>query len=197
MSEGIFDIAKLAAKYHEGQTRKYTGEPYINHPARVAARFMTMDFNFVESLEACIVCAFLHDVLEDCDVTSEQLLDDISYICDFDLPGVDPFDVVATIEYLTNPSKEHSHLPRAERKKMDREHLAKAPNMVKLIKIVDRIDNLRDLKSNCPDEKFVKKYFRESLMMYREVFEKETDAELEQELYKLLGTVLDKEEMEA
>ncbi len=45
----------IATKAHEGVTRDITGEPYINHPKRVADRV---------NGELKIV-AWLHDVLED------------------------------------------------------------------------------------------------------------------------------------
>lgn len=53
---------------HQGQVRKYTGEPYINHCESVAAR--------VYALGGCpsmISAAWLHDTLEDTDVTREQI----------------------------------------------------------------------------------------------------------------------------
>ena len=48
---------RIATEAHEGQTRR-GGEPYINHPVRVAELFPE------GSLERSI--AYLHDVLEDC-----------------------------------------------------------------------------------------------------------------------------------
>jgi len=31
------EVDKLAEKAHAGQTRKFSGEPYIEHPRRIAA----------------------------------------------------------------------------------------------------------------------------------------------------------------
>jgi len=62
MINRCLQIAELA---HDGQYRKFTKEPYINHPIRVSNNFNT------EYLK-CI--ALLHDVLEDSDFTSEDLL---------------------------------------------------------------------------------------------------------------------------
>ena len=64
MSELLERAIKLAQKYHEGQFDK-GGSPYIEHPLRV--------MKGVESIEEKIV-AVLHDVLEDCDVSKEQLI---------------------------------------------------------------------------------------------------------------------------
>lgn len=55
---------KLAEKYHEGQFDK-GGHPYVEHPLRV--------MDGVESTDEKVV-AVLHDVLEDCDVSREQLI---------------------------------------------------------------------------------------------------------------------------
>ena len=58
----------IATIAHKGQTDK-TGAPYITHAARVASRFDPA----VRPLKHC--AAWLHDVLEDTDVTFEDLRD--------------------------------------------------------------------------------------------------------------------------
>lgn len=58
----------LAAKAHEGIVRK-SGEPYLIHPlevARIVAREMELD-------STSIICALLHDVVEDTDYTLEDI----------------------------------------------------------------------------------------------------------------------------
>ena len=64
MKELLNNAIKLAEKYHEGQVDK-GGEPYIGHPLRV--------MEGVETSEEKVL-AVLHDVLEDCDVSAEQLI---------------------------------------------------------------------------------------------------------------------------
>lgn len=66
MEELLNKAIKLAEKYHEGQVDK-GGEPYIGHPLRV--------MKGVESFEEKIL-AVLHDVLEDCNVPAEQLIEE-------------------------------------------------------------------------------------------------------------------------
>jgi len=56
---------EIATEAHRGQTDR-AGQPYILHPAAVAAN--------VETTEQKIV-AYLHDVIEDTDITAEYLLD--------------------------------------------------------------------------------------------------------------------------
>jgi (p)ppGpp synthase/HD superfamily hydrolase len=55
---------ELCKKFHAGQTRRGTGEPYHNHPIRVA--------NAVD--DELKPAALLHDVVEDCEVTIEDLI---------------------------------------------------------------------------------------------------------------------------
>ena len=63
--EVAFSIAKKA---HNGQVDK-AGEPYINHPARVClSRWCLGD-------EDRTVVALLHDVLEDSEITAQELID--------------------------------------------------------------------------------------------------------------------------
>ena len=64
MDELLERAIKLAEKYHEGQFDK-GGSPYIEHPLRV--------MEGVESLEEKIL-AVLHDVLEDCQVSKDELI---------------------------------------------------------------------------------------------------------------------------
>ena len=56
---------EIAAKAHKGQVDK-SGKDYINHPRRVAERLL----NEPEDVQ---VVAWLHDVVEDTDVTMEEL----------------------------------------------------------------------------------------------------------------------------
>ena len=59
-----YNFAKLK---HDGQFRK-SGEPYIIHPMNVALILTTIYADY-ETISA----GFLHDVLEDCDCTSEEM----------------------------------------------------------------------------------------------------------------------------
>ena len=57
---------EIAAKAHAGQVDK-GGKPYIMHPLRVLLNFCETES------EAVKICAILHDVVEDTDVTFEVL----------------------------------------------------------------------------------------------------------------------------
>ena len=57
----------IARKAHLGQTDK-VGADYILHPERVASHVLTLGGD-----DSALAAAWLHDVLEDCDVTAEDL----------------------------------------------------------------------------------------------------------------------------
>ena len=62
----------LAAKAHQGQKRS-SGEDYIIHPLNVAATLIKLHLDMDS-----IMAGLLHDTLEDCEITPEQLESEIS-----------------------------------------------------------------------------------------------------------------------
>ncbi len=138
----IILAAQHAELCHRGQVRKYTGRPYIEHPARVAGRVMTLAY--VD--DDVVAAAWMHDILEDCKGAI--------------IPAIFSPRCYGMIAALTNPSKDHPLLNRDERKQMDRDHLRNVEPWVKIIKLIDRIDNLHDLRF-CGDG-FKYQYARES-----------------------------------
>ena len=66
---------KLSKQWHEGQTDK-AGKPYWTHPARVAENLLSwpgFEHLSSEDQESAVCAAYLHDTIEDCGVTPEQL----------------------------------------------------------------------------------------------------------------------------
>src|SRR5690606_27527296 len=63
----IMDAYEFAKEKHEGQFRK-SKDPYIQHPLEVA--YMLAE---IQSSPITIAAGLLHDVLEDTDVTKEDL----------------------------------------------------------------------------------------------------------------------------
>ncbi len=142
----IVEAAQFAARAHAGQKRKYNGLPFIVHPARVGGRAAVLEAVGEET----VMAAYLHDVVEDTEVTLEEIR----------LQFGDR--VAGLVQELTNPSK-GVKAPRAERKRIDREHLIGVSREAKRIKLLDRIDNLSEL-SGAPQD-FVKLYLEESRML--------------------------------
>ena len=59
----------FAAEAHEGQTRKKSEVPYIYHPLNLACHALAMNIADDEVIAACL----LHDVIEDCGKTANEL----------------------------------------------------------------------------------------------------------------------------
>jgi (p)ppGpp synthase/HD superfamily hydrolase len=136
------EFAKVA---HAGQLRKFTHEPYIIHPLRVAHRLC----EFTTDTEI-ISAAILHDVVED---TSFSLAD---IERDFGAR------ISRLVDELTDPSMPEDGT-RAVRKKIDREHTAKASPAAKSIKLADRLDNLSDILEHAPG--FATVYLEETRLL--------------------------------
>lgn len=79
----------IARKAHRGQTDK-AGADYILHPQRVAGHVRTLGGD-----DCAVAAAWLHDVLEDCDVTAEDLA----------AAGI-PEQVIITVQAVTKRSHE-------------------------------------------------------------------------------------------
>jgi len=133
MTENIAQAVEFATQAHEGQVRKYTGEPYITHPLAVADIVRTVDGH----TEEMIVAAILHDTVEDCDVT----------IQDIELNFGD--DVAFLVHHLTEISAGSGAI-RAIRKAMDAEHYAQGDWRSQTIKIADLIHNTGSIKKHAP-----------------------------------------------
>lgn len=141
----ILKAAAFARQAHDGQRRKYNDRPYIQHPARVAGRVAARP----QATEV-MAAAFLHDVVED----TPRTLDEVS-------AEFGP-EVARLVDELTNPSK-GSKAPRRERKQTDRDHLAVVSVEAKVIKLLDRIDNLQEM-GDAPSN-FRRKYCEESRLL--------------------------------
>jgi hypothetical protein len=125
----IQHAGQMARRAHEGQTRKYGRGPYIQHPFRVGlATFLATDGN-AEATAA----ALLHDTVEDTALTLAEIEARLGA------------GVAGLVRELTNIRKPGPRVPRADRKRQDRERLAAASDTARLIKALDRTDNLRDL----------------------------------------------------
>ncbi|MEI8270094.1 MAG: HD domain-containing protein [bacterium] len=154
-------VLQFAIEAHKGQVRKYSGLPYVSHPVDV--RNLLVSYLAIKGENGSLVldskysdiesASYLHDVLEDCPNITEK-----------DIENISNKNVLKIVKELTNPSK-GIKAPRAERKKMDRDHLSVVSWEAKLIKLCDRICNLRDFKRECKDEKFLNLYADESRLL--------------------------------
>jgi (p)ppGpp synthase/HD superfamily hydrolase len=135
-------VYATAAHAAVGQKRKYTGDPYITHPQRVAGLVDSVSNSTPEMVGA----AWLHDVVEDTDCT----LTDIQRM----FGGT----VGDYVNWLTDVSKAVNG-NRVYRKTYERNRLKNAPPQVKTIKLADLIDNAGSIQKHDPE--FAKVYMAE------------------------------------
>lgn len=141
MSDMVSRAKALATSAHEGQSRKYTGEPYVVHPIEVAEIVAS-----VPHTEAMLAAALMHDIVEDTALTLA------------DLRSMFPQEVVDLVDQLTDVSKPGDGNRRV-RKEMDRQHTAQASAAAKTIKLADLISNTRSIVAHDPG--FAKVYMSE------------------------------------
>jgi GTP pyrophosphokinase/guanosine-3',5'-bis(diphosphate) 3'-pyrophosphohydrolase len=141
--ELVSKAMKLACEAHEGQKRKVSGEPYIVHPERVAE----MVRPYVD--EAGQAAAWLHDVLED---TKKR-------------PYGFPLRVFQIVHLLTR-RKSKKDKDRNETKEDYIRRVMKAGDITAaIIKVADRIDNLRD-GADKMGPRWLKKYLISSRLIH-------------------------------
>ena len=143
-----------AAHAAVSQRRKYTDEPYIVHPIRVAG--IVAKFGGTDEM---IAAAYLHDVVEDTGVSIEDILDMFGSV------------VAVIVDGLTDVSKPEDG-NRAVRKAMDRQHSADATWAAQFVKCADIIDNASDIGDNDPSFNIV---YRKEMVALLEVLDKVKD----------------------
>jgi (p)ppGpp synthase/HD superfamily hydrolase len=121
----VSEAAELAARRHTGMARKGRGnEPYVNHLAEVAnlLAFAT------DGADAELVAAgWLHDTIEDTDITREALAEKFGE------------RVAAVVVEVTD----NMSLPKDQRRQKQIEDAPHKSPGAKLIKIADKISNIR------------------------------------------------------
>lgn len=127
----ILRAAHFAAQRHSTQRRKdAAASPYINHPLALAA-MLAEEGGVTDSVT--IVAALLHDVIEDTVTTPDEVHEHF---------GGEVASVVAEVT-------DDKNLPPAVRKRLQIEKASSKSERAKLVKLADKIANLRDLAS-CP-----------------------------------------------
>lgn len=123
----------LAAQWHARQRRKGDAEePYVNHLTEVAHLVAEAtdggDINLV-------VAAVLHDAIEDAEITAEQIEAEF---------GQD-------VALLVMAASDDKSLDYAERKRRQVESMPHKTPRAKVLKLADKVANLRSLAASPPD----------------------------------------------
>jgi len=125
--EIVIRAAAFAAHKHRDQRRKDAGAtPYINHPLGLA-RILTAEGGVTDVATIC--AALLHDTIEDTETTPAELEAQFGA------------EVRAIVEEVTDDKR----LPKSERKRLQIEHAPHISDKAKLVKLADKISNLRDV----------------------------------------------------
>ena len=128
----IFKALDFAARKHRDQRRKdLEASPYINHPITL----VNLLWNTAGvSDPAVMVAALLHDTVEDTETTFAELRQEFG----------------AEVEQLVREVTDDKSLPKQERKQYQVEHVAHLSQKAKLVKLADKISNLRDIMASPP-----------------------------------------------
>ena len=127
--ESVRQAYRFADEAHLGQLRK-NGDPYITHPIAVAAQCAEWKLD-----AQALMAALMHDAIEDCGVTKEELVQR------FGAPVADLVDGLTKLERLEFDTREQNQAE-SFRKML----LAMAKDVrVILIKLADRTHNMRTM----------------------------------------------------
>lgn len=128
----LLSALSFAAHKHKDQRRKdVSASPYINHPISLA----NILCNEGHVTDINVICgALLHDTIEDTDTEEAELEREF---------GTSIAEIVMAVT-------DDKSLPKAERKRLQIEHAAQLSDAAQLVKLADKISNLRDVAENPP-----------------------------------------------
>ena len=151
--EEAYDFAMMA---HEGQKR-LSGEPYVEHPINTALFLADLNLD-----ATTLAAALLHDVIEDCDVSYDEVLakfgPEVSRLVD-GVTKLSKMDLMASEGVLRNGYEE------GQAESLRKMLVAMAQDVrVVLIKLADRLHNMQTLKAHSPEKRIA--IARETLDIY-------------------------------
>lgn len=127
----ILNAADFAAEKHRDQRRKNGDVPYIDHPLAVA-RSLAVEADVTDP--TVLAAALLHDTLEDTATAFDELVREFGAA------------VAGVVREITDDRR----LPKAERKRQQVLHARELSHAARLVKLADKLDNLRDLQRRPP-----------------------------------------------
>ena len=146
---------RLAAIGHRDQVRKGSGIPYIQHPVGVALILDRSGFD-----EEVVIAGLLHDLVEDTDVTLEQIRQGFG-------------DRVAEIVDHCSETKldpDGKQRPWLDRKQDHLASVATAPDTARAVILADKLHNLLSIRLDLLDGRPVWKSFnagRDQVLWYQ------------------------------
>jgi len=152
-SPGFKRAIDFATEVHDGQVRKYTDTPYIQHPLNVAHTLINSghDMKHIALANQAMLCAaVLHDTIEDCGVTRREIDEQFGPI------------VAEWVDDLTDRYTHEAYpdMNRPARKAAEAVRASSQGYATQTIKYADLIDNTLDIADHDPD--FAKVYLPEA-----------------------------------
>ncbi len=130
----LIGALSFAADKHRNQRRKDNeASPYINHPIMLA-KILAVEGGVEEGTVLC--AALLHDTIEDTETSYNELAEQFGY------------EIADVVREVTDDKA----LPKAERKQLQIEHAPHLSQAAKLVKLADKIANLRDVADHPPSK---------------------------------------------
>ncbi len=124
---------------HKGQKRKFSYEPYIIHPIRVA-------INLYGEKYELIAAALLHDIVEDTEIKLSEIDDEFGYDIMMFVKGMTKTNKISIVDALNSV-------------------LSNFPEVI-LLKLSDRIDNMED-KFNYLPKTSRRRYYNENKLILK------------------------------
>ena len=130
----LLKALRFSALKHKNQRRKdVDASPYINHPISLASILC----NEAHITDVEVICgALLHDTVEDTETKPEELESEFG----------------SAIKNIVMDVTDDKSLEKHERKQAQIDHAAHISDQAKLVKLADKISNLRDVSINPPPE---------------------------------------------
>ncbi|XP_014245433.1 guanosine-3',5'-bis(diphosphate) 3'-pyrophosphohydrolase MESH1 isoform X2 [Cimex lectularius] len=171
---GLIKCVNFSAVKHKNQRRLDKEKtPYINHPIGVAN--ILCEEGGISDPDV-IMAAILHDTVEDTDTTFEEIEQHFGH------------HVRSIVKEVTDDKS----LPKQRRKDLQIEHAKGSSYEAKLVKLADKLYNLRDLKRQTPEgwsDERVNEYFKWSSKVVEGL--RGTNKNLEDKLDDLFASVKD------
>lgn len=130
----LLKALQFSALKHKDQRRKdIDASPYINHPISLADILC----NEAHITDVEVICgALLHDTVEDTETSPEELEHEFG----------------PSIKNIVMDVTDDKTLKRHERKQAQIDHAAHLSDKARLVKLADKISNLRDVSVNAPPD---------------------------------------------
>ncbi len=185
---GLIEKAYNYAMEKHARQKRFSGEPYIIHPAAVAEILADLQ------MDTPTICAgLLHDVIEDTDVTYDKIKSDFGVeIADL-VDGVTKLGRVDNGTKVDEPAKKDNGAKVEEQAENMRKMLLAMSKDIRviMIKLADRLHNMRTLKYIPPDKQREKA--QETLDIYAPIAHRLGISKIQWELEDLSLRYLDPE----